>query len=91
MGLKEGYDLIPKDIKDLISQHNNCELRKESDCNQENLYLALQYAEGSPTHPSWPSGHAVVAGACVTVIKAMMATVTPDGLRKPWPHKKCPP
>ena len=91
MGLKEGYDLIPKDVKDLISQHNNCELlEKKSDCNTENLYLALQYPEGSPTHPSWPSGHAVVAGACVTVIKAMLATVDPDGLRKPWPHTKCP-
>ena len=91
MGLKDGYDLIPKAVKDLISQHNNCELlEKKSDCNKENLYLALQYPEGSPTHPSWPSGHAVVAGACVTVIKAMLATVDPDGLRKPWPHKKCP-
>ena len=39
MGLKDGYDLIPKAVKDLISQHNNCELlEKKSDCNQENLY-----------------------------------------------------
>ena len=91
MGLTERFNSIPDNIKELISQHNNCELgEKQSDCNKENLYLALQYPEGSPTHPSWPSGHAVVAGACVTVIKAMLATVDPDGLRKPWPHKKCP-
>merc|ERR1719482_1214165 len=29
-----------------------------------NLLLPLMYPEGSPNHPSWPAGHAVVAGAC---------------------------
>ncbi|MEM9489044.1 MAG: vanadium-dependent haloperoxidase [Myxococcota bacterium] len=33
-------------------------------------YLPQAFPEGSPTHPSYPAGHAVVAGACVTVIKA---------------------
>ena len=34
-------------------------------------YLLPQaYAEGCPTHPSYPAGHAVVAGACATVLKA---------------------
>ena len=28
------------------------------------------YIEGSPTHPSYPAGHATIAGACVTVLKA---------------------
>ena len=27
------------------------------------------YREGSPTHPSYPAGHAVVAGACCTLLK----------------------
>lgn len=31
--------------------------------------LPLQYKEGSPTHPSYPAGHAVVAGACCTILK----------------------
>ena len=35
-------------------------------------YLLSQvYPEGSPGHPSYPSGHAAIAGACVTVIKAV--------------------
>lgn len=35
-------------------------------------YLLSQvYPEGSPTHPSYPAAHAVIAGACVTVIKAI--------------------
>ena len=32
--------------------------------------LPLAFAEGSPTHPSYPAGHATIAGACVTVLKA---------------------
>lgn len=32
--------------------------------------LPMAYPEGSPTHPSYPAGHAVVAGACVTALKA---------------------
>lgn len=95
MALTERFNSIPDDVKGLISEHNR-QLLSESDLAFDgsmdiNLYLALQYPEGSPTHPSWPGGHAVVAGACVTVIKAMLATVDPDTLqRKPWPHDKCP-
>ena len=34
-------------------------------------YLLPQaFAEGSPTHSSYASGHATVAGACVTILKA---------------------
>ena len=28
-------------------------------------------ATGSPAHPAYPSGHAAIAGACVTVLKAL--------------------
>lgn len=35
-------------------------------------YLLPQaYPEGSPIHPSYPGGHATVAGACSVVLKAM--------------------
>lgn len=35
-------------------------------------YLLPQaYPEGSPVHPSYPAGHAAVAGACITVLKAL--------------------
>ena len=34
-------------------------------------YLLPQaYPEGCPTHPSYPAGHAAIAGACTTVLKA---------------------
>jgi len=32
--------------------------------------LPMAFPEGSPTHPSYPAGHATVAGACITVLKA---------------------
>ena len=33
--------------------------------------LPQAYTEGCPTHPSYPAGHSVVAGATVTILKAM--------------------
>lgn len=39
-------------------------------------FLPLQVAEGSPTHPAYPAGHAAIAGACATIIKLYIA----DGL-----------
>jgi len=41
------------------------------------LFLPLLYDEGSPTHPSFPAGHATVAGACVTIMKAFLSTHDP--------------
>ena len=33
----------------------------------------MAYPEGSPTHPSYPAGHACVAGACPTLLKAFFS------------------
>jgi membrane-associated phospholipid phosphatase len=42
--------------------------------------LPMAFAEGSPTHPAYPAGHASIAGACVTVLKAFFKEtfVVPD-------------
>src|SRR5438132_1118091 len=32
--------------------------------------LPQAYPERAPTHPSYPAGHAAIAGACATVLKA---------------------
>ncbi len=37
--------------------------------------LPQAFPEGSPTHPSYTAGHATVAGACVTILKAIFDTV----------------
>jgi hypothetical protein len=31
--------------------------------------LSQAFPEGAPTHPSYPTGHGVVAGACITILK----------------------
>jgi hypothetical protein len=52
--------------------------------------LPVAYPEGCPQHPSYGQGHAAIAGACVTILKAFFSTDTavffnpveasPDGL-----------
>jgi len=34
-------------------------------------FLPMAFPEGSPAHPAYGAGHATVAGACVTVLKAL--------------------
>lgn len=38
--------------------------------------LPLAFPEGSPTHPAYGAGHATVAGACITVLKAFFDAST---------------
>ncbi len=35
-----------------------------------NALLPMAFPDGSPTHPAYGAGHATVAGACVTILKA---------------------
>ncbi|MEM7723922.1 MAG: hypothetical protein AAF376_16350 [Pseudomonadota bacterium] len=35
-----------------------------------NALLPMAFSEGSPMHPAYGAGHATVAGACVTILKA---------------------
>ncbi len=42
--------------------------------NGGSLMLPLAFPEGSPVHPSYTAGHATVAGACVTMLKALFDT-----------------
>lgn len=49
-------------------------------------FLPQAYPEGSPTHPSYPAGHAAFAGAVATILKAfynenfvLPSPVEPDG------------
>ncbi|KQT46524.1 hypothetical protein ASG52_12395 [Methylobacterium sp. Leaf456] len=37
--------------------------------------LPMAFTAGSPTHPAYGAGHATVAGACVTILKAYFATL----------------
>lgn len=39
--------------------------------------LPMAFPEGSPAHPAYGAGHATVAGACVTVLKAFFDDLAP--------------
>jgi hypothetical protein len=41
---------------------------------EESALLPMAFAEGSPMHPAYGAGHATVAGACVTILKAFFDT-----------------
>lgn len=50
-----------------------------------NFLLPMAFPEGSPTHPAYGAGHATVAGACVTVLKAFFEMYDDAGNELPWP------
>lgn len=50
-----------------------------------NFLLPMAFPEGSPTHPAYGAGHATVAGACVTVLKAFFEMFDASGAPLPWP------
>ena len=57
-----------------------------------NYLLPMAFPEGSPMHPAYGAGHATVAGACVTVLKAFFELspneVSKPGLGQPLPVEK---
>jgi hypothetical protein len=64
--------------------------------NDKNYLLPMAFPEGSPTHPAFGAGHATVAGACVTILKAFFDMYQGDGSLREWPFdvyvsKKTPP
>ena len=64
-------------LLDLVNQHNQYQNKEFMDGRQHDssaadiLYLLpMAFPEGSPMHPAYGAGHATVAGACVTILKA---------------------
>lgn len=51
----------------------------------KNYLMPMAFPEGSPTHPAYGAGHATVAGACVTVLKAFFEMFDANGNERPWP------
>nr|BDS00572.1 vanadium-dependent bromoperoxidase 1 [Laurencia saitoi] len=59
------------------SQQQQQQQHRSDDDNQEaaaTFLLPMAFAEGSPMHPAYGAGHAVVAGACTTILKAIFDT-----------------
>jgi membrane-associated phospholipid phosphatase len=63
---QKSYDLHP----DIL----NCGAVAETFSRHGTYLLPMAFPEGSPAHPSYGAGHATVAGACVTMLKALFDT-----------------
>ncbi|MEM6551525.1 MAG: vanadium-dependent haloperoxidase [Planctomycetota bacterium] len=63
-------DLKRSGLLDLVRKHNAANNGKNGKPGKETLLLPMAFAEGSPMHPAYGAGHATVAGACVTILKA---------------------
>jgi hypothetical protein len=60
-----GYPVHPEILNSLSSSTRLGEYMPAG-----NALLPMAFPEGSPTHPAYGAGHATVAGACVTILKA---------------------
>ncbi|MEO1574485.1 MAG: vanadium-dependent haloperoxidase [Pseudomonadota bacterium] len=58
----------------------NAEALQVTQARHGTALLPMAYPEGSPCHPAYPAGHATIAGACVTVLKAFFdeSFILPD-------------
>ena len=72
------FKLICKAIRDFIRKHLTPHIKKIKkdiiDALPSSILLPMAFSEGSPMHPAYGAGHAVVAGACVTILKAFFDT-----------------
>jgi len=61
------------DLREMFDNLDACDILKAvEDRNGQagNYLLPMPFCEGSPMHPAYGAGHATVAGACVTILKA---------------------
>jgi hypothetical protein len=65
-GRDRKYDFHPKELAKLRDG-----VLDRPEIQKANYFLPMAFPEGCPTHPSYGQGHATVAGACVTVLKAL--------------------
>lgn len=63
---------IGTNSQSILGQVNssNGRLFESENSTDRNYLLPMAFCEGSPMHPAYGAGHATVAGACVTILKA---------------------
>lgn len=59
-----------------VRAHNAAQNASTSGTSPDSWLLPMAFPEGCPTHPAYGAGHATLAGACVTVLKAFFHTET---------------
>jgi membrane-associated phospholipid phosphatase len=69
---EEFSGLVERDLVPTAQRLKRTSALKRAKVKFGTYLLPQSYPEGAPPHPSFPSGHAVVAGACATVLKAFI-------------------
>jgi hypothetical protein len=73
-----GFGTLFSDMRSALQNNRSGKtssvLDEISAINGGTLLLPMAFQEGSPMHPSYGAGHAAVAGACVTILKAFFDT-----------------
>ena len=72
----QGSEPVLEDILTEVRKHNDDQNNGKL---KNSWLLPMAFPEGSPMHPAYGAGHATVAGACVTLLKAFFAMKKKDG------------
>ncbi|MEM7695259.1 MAG: bromoperoxidase [Pseudomonadota bacterium] len=76
-----GSDPVLEQILEDVRLHNAEKNGDDpADTGQATWLLPMAFPEGSPMHPAYGAGHATVAGACVTLLKAFFAMTEREGM-----------
>ncbi|NEP09592.1 MAG: vanadium-dependent haloperoxidase [Symploca sp. SIO2C1] len=70
--LKSDICAFKKDLESTLSAI--AALPRDPGQEKGTYFLPMAFPEGSPMHPAYGAGHATVAGACVTILKAFFDT-----------------
>ncbi|MEM7232378.1 MAG: vanadium-dependent haloperoxidase, partial [Planctomycetota bacterium] len=72
------FQELEKDLHSTVKEirASNKAAGATNDDGEGTAFLPMAFQEGSPMHPSYGAGHATVAGACVTILKAFFDTDT---------------
>lgn len=87
---EKNFKQLQKDLLLRVYEHNQKQnFYRQMSSPEGTFLLPMAYAEGSPIHPSYGAGHATVAAACGTILKAFFdesglipnpVVPTPNGL-----------
>jgi hypothetical protein len=72
--IKNEFPVAGKAFEDMAMAIDPTVQAIKADNGNGTAFLPMAFQEGSPMHPAYGAGHATVAGACVTVLKAFFDT-----------------
>jgi hypothetical protein len=70
-------DLLNSSVLPLIAAYNQHLNQVRFGVNETSYLMPMELPGGAPSHPASPAGHAITAGACVTILKAWFRENTP--------------